>query len=199
MQGQQRRQERDRKKSQPVPRKKPNSSIKMASDSPRRTTSPSSSSSSPISRLQHIANHMAPTTITSFPPEVVPQAPEDPLFGLMRAYKADSSPDKVDLVRRSSPRTPPRQLLTGHFCRASVRIVTTTQNPGSYRWSRRYAVSEPHTTHSTPKYTSQAASGQPGDALAAAALPHPSIYPPRHLRLSQLSLPLPRATRQAAS
>ncbi|KAK4121619.1 PLP-dependent transferase [Parathielavia appendiculata] len=40
---------------------------------------------------------MAPTTITSFPPEVVPQAPEDPLFGLMRAYKADPSPNKVDL------------------------------------------------------------------------------------------------------
>ena len=73
--------------------------IKMATKSPRLTTSPSSS---PISRLQNIANHMASTSITSFPAEVVPQAPEDPLFGLMRAYKADSSPDKVDLVRRSS-------------------------------------------------------------------------------------------------
>ncbi|KAK3902077.1 pyridoxal phosphate-dependent transferase [Staphylotrichum tortipilum] len=40
---------------------------------------------------------MAPTSITSFPAEVVPQAPEDPLFGLMRAYKADESPNKVDL------------------------------------------------------------------------------------------------------
>ncbi|GAB1318584.1 Aspartate aminotransferase, cytoplasmic [Madurella fahalii] len=40
---------------------------------------------------------MAPPSITSFPAEVVPQAPEDPLFGLMRAYKADSSPNKVDL------------------------------------------------------------------------------------------------------
>jgi hypothetical protein len=35
---------------------------------------------------------------TSFPPETVPQAPEDPLFGLARAYKADTSPIKVDLV-----------------------------------------------------------------------------------------------------
>ncbi|OTA00503.1 aspartate/other aminotransferase [Trichoderma parareesei] len=34
---------------------------------------------------------------TSFPPETVPQAPEDPLFGLARAYKADTSPIKVDL------------------------------------------------------------------------------------------------------
>ena len=36
---------------------------------------------------------------TSFPAEAVPQAPEDPLFGLMRAYRADESKDKVDLVR----------------------------------------------------------------------------------------------------
>lgn len=34
---------------------------------------------------------------TNFPADVVPQAPEDPLFGLMAAYKADQSPDKVDL------------------------------------------------------------------------------------------------------
>ncbi|KAK3389489.1 pyridoxal phosphate-dependent transferase [Podospora didyma] len=40
---------------------------------------------------------MAPVTTTSFPAEAVPQAPEDPLFGLMRACKADNSPDKVDL------------------------------------------------------------------------------------------------------
>ncbi len=46
---------------------------------------------------------MASPSITSFPAEVVPQAPEDALFGLMRAYKADSSPDKVDLVRQSPP------------------------------------------------------------------------------------------------
>jgi aspartate aminotransferase, cytoplasmic len=52
-----------------------------------------------VSRLQSIANHMAPTTVTtSFPAEAVPQAPEDPLFGLMRAYRADESNDKVDLV-----------------------------------------------------------------------------------------------------
>ncbi len=41
---------------------------------------------------------MAPAAVTSFPPNVVPQAPEDALFGLMRAYRADASPDKVDLV-----------------------------------------------------------------------------------------------------
>jgi aspartate aminotransferase len=35
---------------------------------------------------------------TSFPAEAVPKAPEDPLFGLMAAYRADESKDKVDLV-----------------------------------------------------------------------------------------------------
>ncbi|KAJ4300636.1 Aspartate aminotransferase, cytoplasmic [Collariella sp. IMI 366227] len=40
---------------------------------------------------------MASLSITRFPAEVVPQAPEDPLFGLMREYRADTSPDKVDL------------------------------------------------------------------------------------------------------
>ena len=34
---------------------------------------------------------------TSFPAETVPQAPEDPLFGLMAAYRADKSESKVDL------------------------------------------------------------------------------------------------------
>lgn len=34
---------------------------------------------------------------TSFPAEAVPQAPEDPLFGLMAAYRADTSDKKVDL------------------------------------------------------------------------------------------------------
>jgi len=34
---------------------------------------------------------------TSFPEEAVPQAPEDPLFGLMAAYRADTNENKVDL------------------------------------------------------------------------------------------------------
>jgi aspartate aminotransferase len=36
-------------------------------------------------------------SVTSFPAEAVPQAPEDPLFGLARAIRADTSPDKIDL------------------------------------------------------------------------------------------------------
>ncbi|KAF5011338.1 hypothetical protein FDECE_2513 [Fusarium decemcellulare] len=60
-----------------------------------------SSSSSSISRLNHIARHLSPNmaATTSFPADIVPQAPEDPLFGLARAYKADESPSKVDLRR----------------------------------------------------------------------------------------------------
>ncbi len=41
---------------------------------------------------------MAPPSATNFTAEVVPQAPEDPLFGLMAAYRADQDPKKVDLV-----------------------------------------------------------------------------------------------------
>lgn len=52
-------------------------------------------------RLKSIADHMAsPSTgasATSFPADAVPQAPEDPLFQLMRLYRADDSKTKVDL------------------------------------------------------------------------------------------------------
>ncbi|KAK8120007.1 aminotransferase class I and II [Apiospora kogelbergensis] len=50
-----------------------------------------------VRRVHSIAKQMSPPAATSFTAEVVPQAPEDPLFGLMRAFKADESPDKVDL------------------------------------------------------------------------------------------------------
>ena len=40
---------------------------------------------------------MAATTSTSFTAENVPQAPEDPLFGLMAAYRKDTFDKKVDL------------------------------------------------------------------------------------------------------
>lgn len=35
--------------------------------------------------------------ISNFPADTVPQAPEDPLFGLMAAYRADPFDKKVDL------------------------------------------------------------------------------------------------------
>ncbi|KAL8408041.1 hypothetical protein RB594_006734 [Gaeumannomyces avenae] len=66
-----------------------------------RTTSPQtspSSSNTAVSRIRNIANHMmAAPSASSFTAALVPQAPEDPLFGLMRAYRADQSPNKVDL------------------------------------------------------------------------------------------------------
>ncbi|EKG17181.1 Aspartate/other aminotransferase [Macrophomina phaseolina MS6] len=40
---------------------------------------------------------MSPAKTTVFQADVVPKAPEDPLFGLMAAYRADSHPQKVDL------------------------------------------------------------------------------------------------------
>jgi aspartate aminotransferase, cytoplasmic len=40
---------------------------------------------------------MSQSTSTSFSAAAVPQAPEDPLFGLMAAYRADNFDKKVDL------------------------------------------------------------------------------------------------------
>lgn len=50
-----------------------------------------------IPRLQQVNQHITPVMSTSFTAEIVPQAPEDPLFGLMTAYRKDTSDDKVDL------------------------------------------------------------------------------------------------------
>jgi aspartate aminotransferase, cytoplasmic len=44
-------------------------------------------------RLQQISNQMA----SPFTANVVPKAPEDPVFGLMSAYRADNFDKKVDL------------------------------------------------------------------------------------------------------
>lgn len=40
---------------------------------------------------------MAAPSATVFPADTVPQAPEDPLFGLMAAYRKDEFEKKVDL------------------------------------------------------------------------------------------------------
>lgn len=70
-----------------------------SSKSHRRAYNTHSSPTNPTNRIRSIANQMAsPVFTTSFPAEAVPQAPVDALFGLMAAYRADSSPDKVDLV-----------------------------------------------------------------------------------------------------
>lgn len=53
--------------------------------------------SSPLQRLSNIKGHMEGSNPTVFDQGIVPQAPEDPLFGLMAAYRRDDSPKKVDL------------------------------------------------------------------------------------------------------
>ncbi|KAK2813635.1 hypothetical protein FQN50_000032 [Emmonsiellopsis sp. PD_5] len=77
----------------------PNSPRSPKTTSSLTTTSPSSSSttttSTARSRLANIQNHIMSSTV--FTAAAVPQAPEDPLFGLMRAYKQDPSDKKVDL------------------------------------------------------------------------------------------------------
>lgn len=64
---------------------------------PSKSTSTTSTSSGPQARLQKIAAHMSQPQTTNFPQDAVPQAPEDPLFGLMAAYRADTFDKKVDL------------------------------------------------------------------------------------------------------
>ncbi|KAF2964314.1 hypothetical protein GQX73_g9238 [Xylaria multiplex] len=48
--------------------------------------------------VQSLVSQMSPPSATSFSAEVVPQAPEDPMFGLLRASKADQHPSKVDVA-----------------------------------------------------------------------------------------------------
>ncbi|KAI9842722.1 MAG: Aspartate aminotransferase, cytoplasmic [Thelocarpon superellum] len=55
------------------------------------------STTSPKDRLANISGHMAGSTGSFFPASAVPQAPEDPLFGLMAAFRKDPFEKKVDL------------------------------------------------------------------------------------------------------
>ncbi|XTI87862.1 PLP-dependent transferase [Cenococcum geophilum] len=57
----------------------------------------SSFSTSPQSRPSQISAHMTSTVPTAFHADAVPQAPEDPLFGLMAAFRKDTFENKVDL------------------------------------------------------------------------------------------------------
>ncbi|KAI3320126.1 PLP-dependent transferase [Xylariaceae sp. AK1471] len=59
--------------------------------------SDSSSHGQSVARIKTLVNQMSPPSATSFSAEVVPQAPEDPLFGLVRAFKADDYPTKLDV------------------------------------------------------------------------------------------------------
>ena len=61
------------------------------------STLSSPSSTTPKDRLANISAHMAAPLASVFPASSVPQAPEDPLFGLMAAYRKDTFAKKVDL------------------------------------------------------------------------------------------------------
>lgn len=56
-----------------------------------------SSATTPQNRLHQLTKQMAASKVSSFSANVVPQAPEDPLFGLMAAYRRDEDSNKVDL------------------------------------------------------------------------------------------------------
>lgn len=61
-------------------------------------SSSSSSSSSPRDRLSSLSSHiMGSASPSVFTAATVAAAPEDPLFGLMKAYREDPSDKKVDL------------------------------------------------------------------------------------------------------
>ncbi|KAL8945645.1 MAG: hypothetical protein Q9222_007844, partial [Ikaeria aurantiellina] len=65
------------------------------STSPSFPSSPESTN--PTRRLASITAHMEGSNLTVFTSDNVPQAPEDPLFGMMAAYRRDTFEKKVDL------------------------------------------------------------------------------------------------------
>lgn len=66
---------------------------------PASTASSNTTTQTASARLSSINRHITPASMqpTSFSAERVPQAPEDPLFGLMAAYRKDTFEKKVDL------------------------------------------------------------------------------------------------------
>ena len=110
------------------------SSSASSSSSFTPTATSSSSSSAASSRLQQISKHiMSPpsNSFTCFPADIVPQAPEDPLFGLMAAYRADESPDKVDLVSFLSRPAQCLRILRGT---KTVHVIMVAQLTASGYW-----------------------------------------------------------------
>lgn len=59
------------------------------------------SSQQPNERLQQLSTQMGSisedSNASAFGADIVPQAPEDPMFGLMAAYRRDTDSKKVDL------------------------------------------------------------------------------------------------------
>jgi aspartate aminotransferase, cytoplasmic len=65
------------------------------------TSSQQHNNSKPQQRLQQVNAHMGSVGVqengSAFTSDVCPQAAEDPMFGLMAAYRKDTDPNKVDL------------------------------------------------------------------------------------------------------
>jgi aspartate aminotransferase, cytoplasmic len=79
-----------------MPSSNPKPLLALASTDPY-SSSTSSNQKIAKDRLALISAQMAAPAPSSFPASAVPQAPQDPLFGLMAAYKEDSFAQKVDL------------------------------------------------------------------------------------------------------
>lgn len=73
------------------------SSSQHTSQQQQNQQSQSSESSSATQRLEKLSLHVMRGEAPVFFPDAVPLAPEDALFGMMREYRLDTSPDKVDL------------------------------------------------------------------------------------------------------
>lgn len=72
----------------------------MSSNISKTSISPDRAYDNTRERLQQVKDQMGSTGASAgsaFSADVVPQAPEDPMFGLMAAYKRDTDPKKVDL------------------------------------------------------------------------------------------------------
>ena len=64
---------------------------------PSHSSSDNTEANKITARLANIEGHMDGNNPTVFTSDAVPQAPEDPLFGLMAAYRKDTFEKKVDL------------------------------------------------------------------------------------------------------
>ena len=84
----------------PSPQNNNYSSSSSSSSSSASSSTPTSSTSSVardrlLSLSLHIMGSYSPSVFTS---SVVPKAPEDPLFGLVKSFRQDKSDKKVDVV-----------------------------------------------------------------------------------------------------
>lgn len=71
--------------------------VKMSAANITKTTISNQTANDRLGQIQGHVGAMGNEIKTAFSAELVPQAPEDPLFGLMAAYRKDTDEKKVDL------------------------------------------------------------------------------------------------------